>query len=375
MNWSTKEALFYGVLFLMVLPCTNIIHFKKLKGHFNTTPAPKFSATTWFDGSFQSQQEKHTSERTLFRNVLVRIKNQIQFSLYDEVNVKRVIMGKDEYLYEENYINAYLGRDFIGKEKIQQKVARLKRIQTHLKSKNVDLLVLFAAGKGTFYPEYIPDIYEPEVKSLSNYSYYIEELNRHQVNLMDVNAWFLQAKDTSTYPLYPKCGIHWSKYGEHLVTDSLVKYIEQKRNIKLPSMVVNKIENTYKMQHRDDDIEQAMNLLFNLPDLKMAYPKVDFIEDKTTTKPKVIVIADSFYWGIFSSGTARRLFTDNQFWYYNKQVYSSKYKKQKRIEDLNIKSELENQDVVILLSTDANLYKFPFDFDMVAADALFNEQK
>ena len=61
------------------------------------------------------------------------------------------IVGKDNYLYEESYIKAYLGDDFIGEKKIFNTAQKLKAVQDTLKSNHIDLIVVLAPGKGTFF--------------------------------------------------------------------------------------------------------------------------------------------------------------------------------------------------------------------------------
>lgn len=369
---SQRDLLFYIVVLLLIIPCTNLIPFKSLKGSYTETPVPKINADNWFSGSYQEQLEKYIAEKTLFRNLLIRINNQIDYSFFNKVNANSVIIGKENYLFEENYIKAYLGRDFIGKQKIKDKVKKIRSIQESLKLKNIDLVVVFAAGKATFYPQYIPDKYNPNEKSISNYELYAQEFKESKVNFIDFNHWFLQIRDTLKYPLYPKCGIHWSKYGEILVADSLIKYIQKMRGINMPQIIIDNVTYSSKMQYSDDDIEQGLNLLFNISDLEMAYPEFRIISDSSTKKPHVLVVSDSYYWGMFNWGISKKVFENGKFWFYNKQIFPDFNKTPLFVKDIDIKKEIEKQDVILLISTDANLFKFPFDFDDMVYKTLFD---
>ena len=57
---------------------------------------------------------------------------------------------------------------------------------------------------------------------------------------------------------------------------------------------------------RDSDVEDAMNLPFEIKDLEMTYPQFSFVSDSTTFKPKVITVADSFYWGMYNMGFSKK---------------------------------------------------------------------
>jgi hypothetical protein len=65
---------------------------------------------------------------------------------------------------------------------------------------------------------------------------------------------------------------------------------------------------------------------------------------------------------MFNYGFSRDLFGDGEFWYYNKQIYPDSYTTPLEVKDIDIRAKAEENDVIILLSTDANLYKFAFGF-------------
>jgi len=330
-NTMIKKTLFVLLLLFLFIPLIqqklHIIYEAPLNGSFSVQEAPYFTYETWLEGNFQDQQQKYVNENFGFRNFCVRLNNQIAYSFFNYAKANGVIIGKDNYLYEENYIKAFLGTDFIGKDSIIDKVQELKKIQDTLKSKNIDLVVVFAPGKGTFFPEYIPDNYSNEKKSITNYTYYLEEFNKNDIHFLDFNKWFLQMKDTAPYPLYPKCGIHWSKYGELLAADSIIKYIQTIRNINIAEIQFKNIEIPDTTRDTDDDIERGMNLLFDIPDLKMAYPSFKIVTDSNSIKPKVLTIADSYYWGMFNWGLSNKVFNNGQFWFYNQQIYPDSYTK------------------------------------------------
>ncbi|MFC2097631.1 hypothetical protein ACFLSI_04780, partial [Bacteroidota bacterium] len=256
---------------------------------------------------------------------------------------------------------------------ITDKVQKLKMVQLALKNRNIDLLVVLAAGKGTFYSEFIPKKFSPKNKTISNYDVYLEELKKNMVNHIDFNQWFLEMKDTASYPLFPKCGIHWSVYGNVLAADSIIKYIQSLRKINMPEIRIEKIELPDSVRHPDDDIERGMNLLFNIPDLKMAYPSFKIIKDNNTVEPKVLTIADSYYWNMFNWGLSSNVFNHGQFWFYNKQIYPDSYEKPITVDELDFRKEIEKNDVILLMSTDALLDRFAYGFIESAFEAYYGD--
>lgn len=376
-NIIVKSVLFASIISLLFLPMfqqkIKFIDLKPLNGSFETVNSPYFSSYDWFEGKYQAQQQDYLNQNIGFRNFFVRLYNQLHYTLYNQARANGVIIGKDNYLYEENYIKAHLGRDFIGADKIKEKTKKIKIISDTLKRKGIDLIILLAPGKGSFYPEFIPESYHPQNKSTTNYEVYKREISKKGIHLLDFHSWFREMKETSLYPLFPKTGIHWSKYGELLSVDSMINYINYIQKEKyIPQLFIGDIETSTKMRDTDDDIEKGMNLLFEIEDLSMGYPHFQIQHDNTSNKVKVLTVADSYYWGMFNWGCSRDAFNEGQFWFYNKQIYPDSYTTPVNVDDINIVEQVEKNDVVILLSTDANLYKFAFGFIDQLYDGYFS---
>ncbi|MCZ8286540.1 MAG: hypothetical protein O9353_13905, partial [Bacteroidia bacterium] len=140
------------------------LHLKKeypLKGDIKLPENIEFDKEDWFSGYYQEEKEKYINSAFGFRNQFVKLNNQIAYSMFRKAKANGVIIGKETYLYEQSYINAYTGTDFLGKDSIDHTIGRLKFISDTLNKLGKQLLVVFAAGKASFYPEYIPDKYLP----------------------------------------------------------------------------------------------------------------------------------------------------------------------------------------------------------------------
>lgn len=369
-----KQSILISIVLCLFIPLIQTIHpfieFQPLKGSFALTEKPDSIQDNWFSGEYQLQYEKYFNENFGFRSFLVRLNNQIAYTLFNVAKANGVIIGKENYLYEENYIKAYYGEDYIGQEKIQEQTDKLKKIGTILKALNKDIIVILAPGKATYLPEFIPENYN--LKKVTNYKGYLKEFDKNNIHYLDFNKWFTQMKTSTKYPLYSKCGIHWSKYGEFLAGDSIVSYIESIRQIKMPRFVLDSVVVKQVNQDGDYDIGDGMNLLFPIETYPMGYPIYHLEEDSNSIQPKVLFVADSYYWGMFNTGFSKSIFNNGQFWYYNQQIYPDSYEKPINVSDVNIREEVEKNDVIVLLSTDANLYKFPFGFIDQLHDAYFN---
>ena len=360
-----KNALFGLVLALLLLPWLeqneHIFEPKPLGGVQPNSQNVKFSAAQWRSAKFQEGQEAYIRDHFGLRPFMVRFYNELFDRLFGEYQANGVIMGKDGYLFEENYLLAASGQDYIGLDSINELVQTLGLVQRDLMKSGKKLLVCIAPGKGSFYPDKMPDAYHYNGSTGRNYPEFARYLIAEKIPLFDVQDWFLKMKATAPYPLYPKTGIHWSSYGEYLVADSLIKQVSALSQKQLPSLKLLRIEQDNKPRDRDDDIELGMNLLRNLPDFKMAYPKFKVQPMKAGQKaPRVLVIGDSFYYGMYNWGMMQHVFAGGEFWYYNHERLVPG-KATAFIEDIrDYAKEVQQFDVVVVLLTEANLPRFGF---------------
>ncbi|MBS1646060.1 MAG: hypothetical protein JST67_01830 [Bacteroidetes bacterium] len=337
----------------------HLFDLKPLKGAIIIPEESKWSIESWFLGTYQEQQEKYINETFGARSLFIRINNQIAFSLFKKAKANGVLIGKENYLYEEAYIKAYYGTDFVGEDSITHIMQRLKFIQDTLHKLNKNLILAFAAGKGTFYPEYFPENRKTK-KGKTNHQTYIKLAKQLAIDHIDFNTYFAQQKNKSKYPLYTQYGIHWSYYGSCIAADSLIRFMEKKRNIDMPNLFWNKVE-ICQPKDGEYDVADGMNILFKLKSFDMAWPEVQFQSDSGKIKPSVLVVSDSYYWGIFNFGISK-VFDKSHFWYYNRQIYPDSYIKPLDASEVNLQEEISKHDVFIIMATEATLPTFGWGF-------------
>ena len=366
-------VLFIIILLLLTTPffqgLFNFVEMAPLKGAISQPEQKKLTVNNWFSGEYQLKEEDYLNDAFGFRSFFVRVNNQLAFSLFNNAKANGVIVGKKNYLYEINYIKAYYGTDYIGQDSIEQRIDILKFIQDTLAKLNKDILLVFAAGKGSYCPEYFPDKFKTE-KGTTNYEKYVELAGNAGLKYIDFNQYFLDHKIDSKHPLYPQYGIHWSKYGMCLVADSMIRYIEDLRHIQMPHLYWDGVE-LDQPRGTDYDIADGMNIKFKLKSFDMAYPQVKFESDSGKVKPSVMVISDSYYWGIFDLGMSN-VFSNNQFWFYNKKIYPESFKSDLLASDVNLHQAIADHDVIILMATEATLPSLGWGFIERAYDMFTN---
>lgn len=336
-----------------------LVQQEPLKGYSPPFEKVNFSWNTWWSGEFQEKKEVELANDFGFRNDLIRLEHQLVWTVFRSARTAEVLVGKEDYLFEETYIKAYSGKDYIGDERMLERMEKIKLVSDTLKKLGKDLILVFAPGKATFYSDYLPENLVLK-KTKTNYAEHIKYAEDWGLNYVDFQSWFLENKNSSVYPLYPKYGIHWSYYGAALAQDSLVRYIEKLRNIDMANMKIVDYE-VGQSQKIDFDIGSALNLIEELNDDTTAVPKIIWEEDTGKDRPTMVTIADSFYW-LFIEQTFTHPFGKNQFWYYYHDIYPATSRGFTKHSDLILSEEIANHDIFIILGTDANLSKFGWDF-------------
>lgn len=356
-----KHIAFILILVLMMLPAVqayfDIFPERDLHGAFASKTKPALNDSTWFSGRYQAEYEPWLEENIGFHKSLVRLHNQLDYSFFHVPNAEGVIRGRNGNLFEYDYIRAWMGKDFVGEALLDLKLRQFRYLQDHLnKEFDIDLVLVLEPGKASIYEEDIPAKYKKADAGKSNYEFMSKRAAELDINLIDLNAWYKQIKDTAAYPVFPKQGTHWSEFAMWYAADSLITYIEEKRSIDLPEVIIDSIIYSQELRSTDYDEGTTLNLIFELDHGPMPYPHYHFVEDSMHQKPNVLAVADSYYWNIFNTRIPQNVFGNEAFWYFYKQVYPESYHKDKSVNELDLRQEIEKQDVIFYMATERFLY-------------------
>jgi hypothetical protein len=372
--WKTFFLLILAIGLL--LPATQqffgIFQEKPLQGAFASQEKPDFSALNWHNwrnGSFQDGLNEQIEANIGFRNSLVRLNNQWQYLLFRKANAEGVIVGKEAELFEEDYIRAATGSFFVGADVWKDKALKMKASSDLLHELGKELLIIFEPGKGSLYHDRYPAKYKQK-NNPNNYEVFKKELERLNVPLIDLNACFIQWRDTASYALFPRTGTHWSYYGAALAADTTLKYLSKIFPDRIPQLVVEQFEIKDAPRHPDDDIWLAMNLLKEVPYENLAYPVLSFTP-ANQSKIKTLIIGDSFYFNWQNDGIMKEAFDGGGFWYYNKQHWDHEGAQLGQVEPEMLQAAIHEHDLFIIMITERFHHNFAWGFDEQLYDLFF----
>ena len=272
-----KYFIFFFILGVLCFPALQswikVIPEPPLHGTFIAKEKPLLAEENWMDASFQAQMDLWLEENIGFHNTLVRLNNQVDYSVFHKANAEGVIRGKGGQLYEYDYIRAWMGADFVGEKLLDLKLRQLRFLQQYLKdSLDIELLLVLEPGKASVYPEDIPDMYKKAEEGFSNYDFIKRRSEELGMKFIDFNEYFIKIRDTVAYPIFPVQGTHWSEFAMWYAADSLINYIEEMRGIDLPEVVIDSVVISESLRGTDYDVGTTLNLLFELEHGPMPYP-------------------------------------------------------------------------------------------------------
>ena len=359
---TTKSILLFLILLsLLISPLQ--LHYKffgelPLKGYYSQNKLPDlkyFTWSRWFSSVFQEDFSSRMNDNIGFHNSLIRLGNQFDYSLFGLTHAKGFIEGKNRYLFEEDYIHEYNGDYFIGTAAIDKKLARLKNAMDSLNAHHIPLLLVYEPGKASFYPEFIPNRFLSGKEIRNNYNYFVQRSEKLGLPFLDLNNYFLKMKDTSRFPLFPRYGMHWSVYGVSLAVDTLVKSIEKATGKNMPKFQVQKVIRSQIPLGTDNDIGKLLNLACKLNPTPGVYPRIAF-DASPSRSLSALVIADSYYINIAET-YGRKLFRNQDYWYYNKKIYPYQNSEPPPyVDKTNLPEKLKKYDVVLLMVSEINLH-------------------
>jgi hypothetical protein len=330
----------------------NGVQVNKVKVYLESTK----NQLSWLDGSFQEYCNLNSSENLVLKSPLIRLRNQIQYSLFQKINAQDVYQY-DDILFRFYTKNYHEGVNFMGGEKAQEQISKLKEIQDYFGNK-IPIITLIAPSKTYFYSEKLPPSNRFQT-DLSNYKNIKNLLLEDELRCIDFNSSFLKKKN-SKIPIFGKGGIHWTSYASALAMDSLVDYLSEIKNTSFQKARY-KIKANFHFEYDDHDLAQLLNVFFAPNDENVK--SLEFLNvPNHKRKIKALVISDSFFDVISKTALRNQIFTTDTEYYY----YFSKRKDiqngSQEINKSNLIQKIKTVDCVIILNDIVNMEDFSWGF-------------
>ncbi len=329
----------------------------------NVNPDSLFKSEQWFSGEYQNLKDDYNNDHWAFKELFVRLNNQLYYDAFNQIRVNQFVSGKENYVFADIAIQSYFGNDFMGDEKINQFLHKCKVVQDTLSKKGISLMLVYAPGKGIGASNYIDSKYAKQIKE-TNIKTFATQSKKMGLNHLDLVDYYYHIKDTCKYPLYARFAHHWTSYFDCLASKKIIKYIEDLQKTDLPDVVWTETEISDTARNRDNDVLKSMNL-YKKPaqNQPLAYPKFQMEIDSLKNNTKVLTVGDSYWYGIVYMGVPQYCFNGGQFWYYYNRVIPNPSPTEKiEVWQLDLKQSIESYKVIMVIGSDPALPKFGWGF-------------
>jgi hypothetical protein len=186
----------------------------------NPFPSPRLLLRS--NSDFVDGLNKWFDDRAGFRDLFIRTKNQIDYSVFS--TSRKVYVGSDGWLFERDpgLVLERLGHD--GLETLKKDFLDLAR---RLEEKNIRLVVVGYPDKSRIYPEMVPPD-EPLLLPGGNHDKLRQFLSRQSaLSFIDVEEILRRERATTTDNLYFKTDLHATMTGQIPVVKAIVARIAE----------------------------------------------------------------------------------------------------------------------------------------------------
>jgi alginate O-acetyltransferase complex protein AlgJ len=185
-------------------------------------PFPPLRLLTGANGDFAAGLNNWFNDRVGFRDLLIRAKNQVDYSLFH--TSKKVYIGINGWLFYRNRFDSIASADAAGLAALEASYLTLAR---RLNDKGIHLIVIGYPQKAALYPEMAPPDM-PLPPAGGNYDRFRDFLaSRSELTFIDAEPIMKDLKASSAELLYAKGDIHATQFAQRAVVKEIVTRIAQ----------------------------------------------------------------------------------------------------------------------------------------------------
>jgi len=298
---------FVIIIFLIIIAAPLSLSFvSKLTGvKFDTNLAgytikaskPELNFSEYFDGLFQKKFDQWFEQKMALRGVFTKTYNTIRYVAF---NIGNRPIGKDNYIFESNYLNAELtigDYDFSIKENnenLQKFVDDLSILNEKLKTYGKYLYVYVAPNKADLYRSEISDKY----LSLEKDGVNVVDCFRSKMEMTDIPYYICSdMADSLEYPAFYSTGIHWSRVYEQQMSQKIIDDLSSLSKNNYRNIILGDVESSSTPYLRDRDVYDLLNVWF-YPELTYYQYETSTIEFNNNSEMNILLMGDSFASGL-----------------------------------------------------------------------------
>lgn len=286
----------------MLQQWTGLLPVQPLAGAELDAENPPWTFRGWASGTYQRAVEECLSQRVGFRSWFIKTYNQMNFSFFREVSSSRgtkIVIGRDNWLYEKAYVERYNDPRRASDVAIQQKAEQLRRLQELLARRGIAFIFVIAPSKAEVYPDYLPPALvrgrrRDSERLPSDYERMLAALHQMHVHVVDGRNELLKLKAASGLPVFAKTGTHWNYYAALRCLQAILAQARSFGSTSVPALIIDGFEMRLP-QGRDNDLGALLNI-WRMQPLLAPLPYAHYRPQpvQAGNAPNLLIVGDSF---------------------------------------------------------------------------------
>ena len=192
---------------------------------------PRFSWDGVLHGSYQASYARMIGTRIPLYADAVRLRNQVEFSLFRVSAIPALAVGPGPTLFELAYAQEYCSRDIAAWRPVAERwAARIREMQDFEERRGRVFLYVLTPSKVAQYPGIIPAGYTcpaPAADRTGLVPTWLAMLKADGVHVADTTAVITAAHGAYPFTMYPRGGSHWNEVGEALSQQAVMRELNR----------------------------------------------------------------------------------------------------------------------------------------------------
>lgn len=332
----------------------------------NQAEFPQVTASTLISGQAQTEFEQFMQQRLPGKPFMVRLRNEITFSMLGTVSNINYSMNRDRNLFSWENVSYYLQYFApVSEEGAADLTGKLERLERLLKENGKELYIFITPCKVRYTEAELPwvdKVMAPERQD-GNYERLTAALADSGLKYFDSIAYMEEHRGDfdSRVPLFYRTGLHWSVYVGNVVGAAFGDYLEEQSGYNLPELEIT-AQPCQEPVYPDADSFEVFNLLQKPYD--DYYEPVIRVTDASTDAPGVLCRGGSFM-GQSVAALIRNHYFGKNVSMENRQVFTEEFAGVQGFdsyEQLDLKEYFKDIDMVILEVNETAVSEMSFGF-------------
>lgn len=217
---KTVIAVFIIICFIPLVVMSAVPGIDK---NYENRPLSRFPAR--FDKTFPEAFQNYFTDNFGLRSAFISTASVIASKLFTDTLNKKVILGKDGWLFFDQTVDDYLGRDSLTDLEVKRLSRILAVMSKYLHSRGIDFYFMPVPNKNSIYPQYMPKRYsKARLSSPSALIRLTDELIKDGTGIIDLLSEFKTGSDK--IPLYHRKDTHWNTKGAYIASTMILNQLD-----------------------------------------------------------------------------------------------------------------------------------------------------